>query len=175
MIGGSQGARILSDVVPIALCQLPEPLRQSIQVSHQARPEDRERVLSIYVQAGVPARVEPFFKDLPARMADAQLVIARSGAATVAELTALGRPSILIPLPTATADHQTANAAPLEAAGAATMLPEAGLTAEALRDRVAALLSDPEALTAMATAARGLGVPDATEKLTALVLRYAKS
>ena len=129
VVGGSQGARALSDVVPGALAALPEGLRRHLRVSHQAREEDGERVTAAYSQAGIDAEVRPFFDDIPDRMSEAQLVISRAGASSIADLTVIGRPAILIPYPHAAGDHQSANARGPVAAGAArVVLPSAAST-----------------------------------------------
>jgi UDP-N-acetylglucosamine--N-acetylmuramyl-(pentapeptide) pyrophosphoryl-undecaprenol N-acetylglucosamine transferase len=169
VIGGSQGARVLSDTVPAALSALPDALRARLRVAHQARAEDAERAGAAYAAAGIAAEVAPFFDDVARRMAEAQLVIARAGASTVAEIAVIGRPAILIPYAAAAEDHQTANAAGLAAAGAATVIAEADLTAEALAAAVAAVLGDPDRAQAMARAALAQGIPDAAERLAALV------
>ena len=169
VIGGSQGARILSDVVPEALAAQPEEVRAHLRVSHQARPEDAERVTAAYAQAGIDAEVKPFFHDVPARMTEAQLVIARAGASTIADLTVIGRPSILIPYAAATADHQSANARALVEAGAAIMIPQDLAEPAVLAAQITAVLTDPAAALHMSQAATGAGAPDATERLVALV------
>ena len=125
VIGGSQGARILSDVVPPAIASLPMEMLQHLRVSHQARGEDEERVRAFYVEHGIDADVQPFFNDVPRRMSEAQLVIiSRAGASSVADISVIGRPSILIPYAAATGDHQTANARGLVDAGAAILIPK---------------------------------------------------
>lgn len=169
IIGGSQGARILSDVVPAALVALPEPLRGRLRIAHQARDEDGRRVTSAYIQAGLSAEVEPFFNDIPRRLSEAQLVISRAGASSVADIAAIGRPSILIPYAAATADHQTANARGLVDAGAAIMIPEKLLDAATLSAQIATVLTEPGAAATMARNALAQGRPDATARLTALV------
>ena len=123
VIGGSQGARILSDTVPVAIADLPEEIRRNVRVSHQARDEDFDRVSAFYAEQGIAADVQPFFNDVPARLSEAQLVISRSGASSVADISVIGRPSILIPYAAATADHQTANARGLVKAGGAILIP----------------------------------------------------
>ncbi len=125
VLGGSQGARILSAVIPTALARLPEPLRARLRITQQARPEDADAVRAAYAASGISAEIRPFFDDVPARLAKAQLAIARSGASTVAELTVIGRPAILVPYRYAADDHQSANARALEAAGAAWVMAEA--------------------------------------------------
>ncbi|PWJ21082.1 undecaprenyldiphospho-muramoylpentapeptide beta-N-acetylglucosaminyltransferase [Jannaschia seohaensis] len=169
VIGGSQGARILSDVVPEALANLPEAIRRHIRVAHQARPEDEARVASFYAEAGIDAEVRSFFDDVPTRMADAQLVICRSGASTVADLATIGRPSILIPYAAAAGDHQTANARGLVEAGAAIMMPESKLTAASLAEQAELILSNPDGAARMARAAHSTAVPDAAMRLADLV------
>lgn len=173
IIGGSQGARILSDVVPAALARLPEGLRQHLRIAHQARPEDVERVAGAYASAGIPAEVATFFADIPRRFSEAQLVIARSGASTVADVTVIGRPAIFVPLAAAIRDEQTANARGLVEAGAAVLIPEALFTPEAVAEQVALVLTNPPAAGRMAQAALGLGLPDAAAYLADLAERLA--
>ncbi|TFL17900.1 undecaprenyldiphospho-muramoylpentapeptide beta-N-acetylglucosaminyltransferase [Jannaschia formosa] len=169
VIGGSQGARVLSDTVPEALAHLPEDILRNIRVAHQARPEDEARVTSFYAEAGIDAEVRPFFDDVPNRMADAQLVICRSGASTVADLSVIGRPAILIPYAAAAGDHQTANARGLVEAGAAIMTPESKLTAASLAEQVELILSNPDGAARMARAAHSTAKPDAAIRLADLV------
>ena len=169
VIGGSQGARILSDVVPPALAALPREIRRNVRVSHQARPEDIARVTAYYAGEGIDADVQDFFTDIPTRMTEAQLVIARAGASTVADVSVIGRPSILIPLGTAIRDEQTANARGLVDAGAAILLPEAQLQVQVLSDQIAAVLGDPARALHMSQAAAAASKPDAAENLAALV------
>ena len=169
VIGGSQGARILSDVVPPAIAGLPMEVRARLRVSQQAREEDLERVRAFYRAEAIEADIRPFFDDVPARMAQAQLVVARAGASTIADLSVIGRPAILIPYAAAAEDHQTANARSLEAAGAAEVMPEARLTPEALSARLLAILDDPGRALAMSLAALAHGRPDAAERLAGLV------
>lgn len=169
VMGGSQGARILSDVVPDAIAALPEPIRRHIRVSHQARAEDKDRVITRYAEAGIEADVQTFFQDVPRRMAEAQLVISRAGASSIADLTVIGRPSVLIPFAAAAGDHQTANARGLVDAGAAILIPESKLDAASLTEQVGAVLGNPDAAARMARAALAAGKPEATEELVALV------
>ena len=169
VIGGSQGARILSDVVPAALAALPEPLRDHLRVAHQARPEDISRVAAAYGAAGIKAEVEPFFTDVPRRLSEAQLVISRAGASSVADISVIGRPSVLVPFAAAAGDHQTANAHGLAAADAAVLIPESRLDAATLCGHVAAILENPGAAVKMAHAALNYGIPDATGRLVAMV------
>ncbi len=169
VFGGSQGASLFARLAPEAVAQLPDDLRAKLRVAQQAREGEVDAVSAAYAAMGVAAEVAPFFDNLPERMAGAALVIARAGASTIAELTAIGRPSILIPYAAAMDDHQTANAKPLADAGAAVMLPERGLTAEAISAQMRAILESPERAAAMAQAARALGAPDAAGRLADLI------
>jgi UDP-N-acetylglucosamine--N-acetylmuramyl-(pentapeptide) pyrophosphoryl-undecaprenol N-acetylglucosamine transferase len=169
VIGGSQGARILSDVVPAAVALLPDGLRGNLRIAHQARDEDGTRAAAAYEAAGVRAEIEPFFNDIPRRLSEAQLVISRSGASSVADISVIGRPSILIPYAAATGDHQTANAKGLSDAAAAVVIQENALDAATLAGHIAAILEDPHRAETMARAALGEGKPDATARLVALV------
>ena len=174
VIGGSQGARILSDVVPAAVQRLPETIRRHLRVAQQARPEDLDRVVAAYEQAGIIAEIAPFFADIPRRLSEAQLVISRSGASSVADISVIGRPSVLIPFAAATDDHQTANARGLVAAEGAVMIAENMLDAGVLADHMAAILGQPKAAKTMARNALGQGRPDATDRLAALVEALAE-
>jgi UDP-N-acetylglucosamine--N-acetylmuramyl-(pentapeptide) pyrophosphoryl-undecaprenol N-acetylglucosamine transferase len=169
VFGGSQGARALSELVPTAIAMLEDRLRSRLDVVQQARPEDLESVHAAYARAGVRAEVCSFFADLPQRMANAQLVICRSGASTVSELAVIGRPAILIPYPFATDDHQTANATVLANAGAAWLVQQRDLTAEKLSALLADILAHPEQLARRAEAAASVGKPDAAQRLADLV------
>ncbi|RMA43119.1 undecaprenyldiphospho-muramoylpentapeptide beta-N-acetylglucosaminyltransferase [Rhodophyticola porphyridii] len=169
VIGGSQGARILSDVVPAAIAALPDAVRANIRIAQQARPEDQDRVAAAYAEAGVTAEVAPFFRDIPRRFSEAQLIISRSGASSVADISVIGRPSILVPLAAAIRDEQTANARALVDADAAILMPESQFTPASLADHIKAILDQPEAALQMANAALGTGLPDATERLAVLV------
>ena len=165
VIGGSQGARILSDVVPGAIAALPDEILRNIRVSHQAREEDGSRVARAYAQAGIDADVQPFFRDVPARMSEAQLVISRAGASSVADISVIGRPAILIPYAAAAADHQTANARGLVEAGGAIRIPENRLDEASLTAQIAAVLGDGQGAALMAQAALSQGMPDAAQRL----------
>lgn len=169
VLGGSQGARALSEVVPAALAHLPEAMRRRIVISQQCRPEDVDFVSRAYEGTGIDATLDSFFADVPERMAAAHLVIARSGASTVAELTAMGRPSILVPYPFATDDHQTANAHAIEECGGAWLMPQAAFTPEALAARLEALFAQPGTLARTAGCARASGRADAALRLAELV------
>lgn len=169
VMGGSQGARILSDVVPAAIAALPEALRRNIRVDQQAREEDLKRVTEFYAQAGIAAEVKTFFKDVPRRLSECQLVIARSGASTVADVSVIGRPAIFVPYAAATSDHQSANARGLMEAGAAMVLKEGDFTVETLSATVSEIFASPIQANNMARAALSCGKPDATERLVGLV------
>jgi UDP-N-acetylglucosamine--N-acetylmuramyl-(pentapeptide) pyrophosphoryl-undecaprenol N-acetylglucosamine transferase len=171
--GGSQGARIFADIVPAALAALPAPLRSRLIVSQQARPEDCERVAAQFEDAGITAEINSFFTDVPARLARAQLVICRSGASTIAELAAVGRPALLVPYPHATDDHQSANARAFAEAGAGWVIPQTDFSAVSLAALLCERLADPQGLRAAALRARRLAPDDAAERLAALVLRLA--
>ena len=169
VIGGSQGARILSTRIAPALAALPDAVRARLHVAHQAREEDATDVTRTYSEAGITAEVSPFFTDVPDRLAACHLVISRSGASSVADISAIGRPALLIPYAAATNDHQTANARGLVTTGAAALLPEADLTVPAATSLVQDILTDPERADTMAAAARQQGRPDATNRLADLV------
>ena len=169
VIGGSQGASILSNVVPQALGLLPPALQSRLIVSHQARDADHKTAVAAYEALGIEADVQPFFEDVPERLSRAQLVISRAGASSVADLTVIGRPSILIPLAIATNDHQTANAAGLKAAHGAIVISEKELTPDTLAQHIGGILSAPDLAQSMAEATLELGRPDATHQLAALV------
>jgi UDP-N-acetylglucosamine--N-acetylmuramyl-(pentapeptide) pyrophosphoryl-undecaprenol N-acetylglucosamine transferase len=173
IVGGSQGARIMADIVPAAIGRLDAALRARLAVVQQAREEDLGRVREAYAKLAVDADIAPFFSDLPARMAASHLVVSRAGASTVAELSAVGRPSILIPLPHALDQDQFANAGVLERAGGALRISQDAFTPRRLADEIAALAAAPPRLAAMAAAAKSVGRLDAAERLADLVLRVA--
>ncbi len=169
ILGGSQGAQIFSTLLPDAIAHIDPELRGRLQVSQQCRPETLELTRTAYLELGVEAELATFFDDVPLRMATSQLVIARSGASTIAELTAAGRPALLVPYPYAIDDHQSANAQAIEAAGGGWMLPQATLTPEVLAARITALLRQPATLIAAAAAAQAVGTIDAAQHLADLV------
>jgi UDP-N-acetylglucosamine--N-acetylmuramyl-(pentapeptide) pyrophosphoryl-undecaprenol N-acetylglucosamine transferase len=174
VFGGSQGARVMSEVVPAAIERLSPELRKRVEVVQQCRTEDVAAVKGIYWRLGLAAEVRTFFSDLPARMAAAHLVIARSGAATVSELAVIGRPAVLVPLPHALDQDQLANASALAALGGALIMLENDLTPELLAAEMEKLLAAPASLAAMAKAARRAGKADAAEALADLVVRVAQ-
>jgi len=173
VFGGSQGARVMSEIVPPALEQLDASLRARLTIVQQARAEDLDAVRTTYGRLGVKAECEPFFSDLPARMAAAHLVVSRSGASTVAELSAIGRPALLVPLPHALDQDQLANAGVLESAGGAITIVQRDFTPERLAREIAAFAAAPDRLAAMAAAAKGAGTVDAAERLADLVMKTA--
>ena len=172
--GGSQGAAILSEVVPEGLALLPEHFRRRLQVTQQCRAEDIEQVRGRYAELGIPADLATYLPDLPDRLAWAHLVIARAGASTIAELTAAGRPAILIPLPSATDDHQTANAREMARAGGARAIPQSRFTPVELAKQMQKLALDPDALANAAARARAVGRPQAARALADLVERIGR-
>jgi UDP-N-acetylglucosamine--N-acetylmuramyl-(pentapeptide) pyrophosphoryl-undecaprenol N-acetylglucosamine transferase len=165
VIGGSQGARILSDVVPSAISALPRALLNRLQITQQCREEDMDRVRARYEDMGVAAEITPFIDDLPARLEWTHLVISRAGASTVSELAAAGRPAVLVPLAIATDDHQTANAGEMVRSGGGWIMAEPEFTPPALAKLIAGLARAPERLRAAADAARKAGRPGAAHKL----------
>ena len=173
VLGGSQGARVFSDVVPAALALLPDELRARVDLAQQCRPEDLERVRAAYAALGHEVELASFFSDVPERMAAVDLLVSRSGASTVAEVLALGRPSLLVPYLHAADDHQTANAKALAGVGAAILVPQPELTAERLAAELADLMREPSRLATMARRARELARPDAVERLLEAVLSLA--
>ncbi len=173
VFGGSQGAKYFSDIVPQALQMLPAQMRDRLFVMQQCREEDIDRVFDAYESAGVAAELTTFFEDLPNRMSNSHLVVARSGATTVAELCALGRPAILVPLPHAKDNDQLENASRLAAAGGGWCLPQSTLNAEGLAVAVRRLFEDPTALVRAATNAHALANYRAVENLAELIEELA--
>ncbi|MGN3973854.1 undecaprenyldiphospho-muramoylpentapeptide beta-N-acetylglucosaminyltransferase [Tsuneonella sp. SYSU-LHT278] len=167
--GGSQGARVLSEVVPDGLAMLPPAIRQRLQVTQQCRAEDLETVRQRYRSHDIPAELGSYFEDMAERLADAHLFIGRAGASTIAELTAVGRPAILVPLPIATDDHQAANTREIVKAGGARMIRQDRFTAKELAKQIQALAQRPETLATAAHAAWNCGRPKAVEDLADLV------
>jgi UDP-N-acetylglucosamine--N-acetylmuramyl-(pentapeptide) pyrophosphoryl-undecaprenol N-acetylglucosamine transferase len=174
VFGGSQGARVMADVVPAALERLPQEVRRRLAIVQQARGEDLDRVRALYARLGVSFEAEPFFGDLPRRMAESHLVVSRAGASTVAELSVIGRPSILVPLPGALDQDQAANADSLGRIGAAIVIPQAEFTPERLAAEIVRACQEPGRLTAAAAAAKSAGIPDAAERLADRVVETAQ-
>jgi UDP-N-acetylglucosamine--N-acetylmuramyl-(pentapeptide) pyrophosphoryl-undecaprenol N-acetylglucosamine transferase len=173
VFGGSQGARAMSEIVPAALTRLPHDLKARLSVVQQCRPEDMETVRQIYRNADIRCELQTFFADLPQRMADSHLVIARSGAGTVAELMAIGRPAILVPLPGALDDNQTPNADILARAEAGWRVAQAELTPDSLARMLTRIFAEPGDLVRRAVCAHAIAVPQAAEKLADVVERLA--
>ena len=171
--GGSQGASILSSVVPDALGLLPIVLRQRLQVTQQCRPEDIEAVRARYAELDIPADCATYLGDLPERLGWSHLFVGRSGASTIAELTAAGRPAILVPLPSAMDDHQTANAREMAATGGAASMPQSTFTPQRLAKQMQKMALEPGALENAARRAKDAGYPDATRDLADLVVNLA--
>ncbi|HXC74568.1 MAG TPA: undecaprenyldiphospho-muramoylpentapeptide beta-N-acetylglucosaminyltransferase [Sphingomicrobium sp.] len=169
--GGSQGATVLGEVVPDGLGLLQPALRRRLQVVHQCRPDDIERVRKTYAELGIPAELMTYIEDMPEKLADAHLIIGRAGASTIAELTAAGRPAILIPFPAATDDHQTANAREMTAAGGARTIQQTNFTPTVLARQIEAMAADPVALNNAASRALSVGRPHAARDLADLVER----
>ncbi|SFP23367.1 undecaprenyldiphospho-muramoylpentapeptide beta-N-acetylglucosaminyltransferase [Qipengyuania nanhaisediminis] len=167
--GGSQGARVLSEIVPDGLAMLPPAIRERLQVTQQCRPEDLDTVRERYRSHGIPAELATYFEDMATRLADAHLFIGRAGASTIAELTAVGRPGILIPLPIATDDHQAANTREMVKAGGARMIRQDRFEAKELAKQIRVLADDPKGLANAAHAAWNCGRPRAVEDLADLV------
>ncbi|MCK6454047.1 MAG: undecaprenyldiphospho-muramoylpentapeptide beta-N-acetylglucosaminyltransferase [Alphaproteobacteria bacterium] len=168
--GGSQGARVFGQVLPHAMEYLAPEHRVRLRLVQQCRPEQIEQVRAAYAAVGVNAEVMPFVEDMAGRLAEAHLVVCRAGATTVAELTAAGRPAILVPYPYAADDHQTANAQAMSAGGGAWLMPQDSFSAPALSARLTQLLEHPETLAEAASCARALGIADAAERLTGTVI-----
>jgi len=167
--GGSQGARLLSELVPEAVAALPESLKRRLVIQQQTRPESMDTARRTYRNAMIDAEVAPFFRDIASRLRDAHLVIGRSGAGSVCELAVAGKPSILVPLAIAIDDDQGQNARLLADAGAAEVAREHQLTVESLSGAMAKLLNNPKRLARMSAAARSVAIPDAAERLADVV------
>jgi UDP-N-acetylglucosamine--N-acetylmuramyl-(pentapeptide) pyrophosphoryl-undecaprenol N-acetylglucosamine transferase len=175
VLGGSLGARVFADVVPAAVAALPEALRARLVVTQQTRAEDLPRVEAAYREAGVPADLSPFFGNIATRLAMAHMVVARAGASTVAELACAGRPSVLVPLPHAIDNHQTANANALASVGAAWLMPQPAFTPQALARQLETVLGEPAVLARAAAAATRQAHPEAARRLADLVLSLIRA
>ena len=173
VVGGSQGARVMADIVPGAIERLEPALWSRLVLTQQVREEDMARVRGVYDRLKINAELAPFFTDLPARLASSHLVVSRSGAGTVAELGAIGRPSILVPLPGSIDQDQFANAGVLAQANGALRIPQADFTPDRLAVEISAVAAEPARLSAMAAAARSVGRLDAAERLADLVAKVA--
>jgi UDP-N-acetylglucosamine--N-acetylmuramyl-(pentapeptide) pyrophosphoryl-undecaprenol N-acetylglucosamine transferase len=168
VFGGSQGAQFFSEAVPAAIAELPSSLRSRLRVVQQARAEDEAGVRAAYAKLGVPAEISPFFGDMADRMARAHLVVSRSGASTVAEIAAIGRPALLVPYPHALDHDQAANARALADAGGAEICPQASLTPQSVASKLSGLMANPSLCATMAAASRSVGRPNATMLLADL-------
>jgi UDP-N-acetylglucosamine--N-acetylmuramyl-(pentapeptide) pyrophosphoryl-undecaprenol N-acetylglucosamine transferase len=175
VFGGSQGARFFSECVPPALAALGEDIRHRLEITQQCRPEDLDAVRAAYGDAGITALCEPFFTDLPRIIAESHLVIGRAGASSVAELTVIGRPSILVPLPHALDNDQLLNASSLANAGGAICIAQADMTEQRLRKELIRIMSTPDWLLGAAAKAKSAGRPDAVLLLADLVEDLAET
>ena len=176
VMGGSQVAKVFSEAIPAALALLPAELRSRIHLSQQARPEDLDAARGALTPLGLAGLdLAPFFSDVPARLEACHLAITRAGASTVAELTCVGRPAILVPYPFATDDHQRANAGAIDAAGGGWLLPQERMTPDELANRLTTLLNEPERLARAAESARVWGTDTAAERLADAVLGLVKT
>jgi UDP-N-acetylglucosamine--N-acetylmuramyl-(pentapeptide) pyrophosphoryl-undecaprenol N-acetylglucosamine transferase len=173
VVGGSQGARVMSDIVPVAIERLEPALWRRLILTQQVREEDMTRVRAVYDRLKINAELAPFFTDLPARLSSNHLIVSRSGAGTVAELAAIGRPSILVPLPGSIDQDQFANAGVLLKANGALRIAQADFTSDRLAAEISALAAEPAQLAAMAAGARTVGRLDAAERLADLVVTVA--
>lgn len=175
VIGGSQGAKVLADVVPAAIDLLPQELKRRVRITQQCREADLDPVRKLYARIGIAAECSAYITDMADKLRWSHLVIARAGASTLAELTAVGRPSILVPLPTAMDDHQTANARDVADAGGARLIPQAAFTPEALAQAIQGWAEAPATLLEVAAKAKAAGQPEAAEHLAQLVSRIAEA
>ena len=174
VIGGSQGARIMSDIVPSALSKLSEKNIQNIRVSHQARPEDTNRVIKLYSENNIKAEVASFFDDAPRRISEAQLVISRSGASSIADIATIGRPSILVPLKSAIRDEQSVNALSMTSVNSAISFAEDDFTVDKLAKCITKFLSSPKKAEAMAAAALNRSSKNSVKMLSDLILNLVQ-
>ena len=165
ILGGSQGAQVFSDILPETFAKLPPKMRERLHITQQCRPEVLDETREAYKRNSLNVTLESFFDDVPERLAKAHLLIARSGASTVAEATTVGRPSILVPYPYAIDDHQSRNAHAIDEAGAGWLMPQEAFTADILSDRLEALFSEPKTLNTTAAASLNAGRPDAASRL----------
>ena len=171
--GGSQGARVMADIVPGAIEKLEPSLWGRLVLTQQVREEDMARVRAVYDRLKISAELAPFFNDLPARLAANHLIVSRSGAGTVSELAAIGRPSILVPLPGSIDQDQFANAGVLSQACGALRIVQTEFTSDRLASEISAFATEPATLATMADAARKVGRLDAAQRLADLVVKVA--
>lgn len=170
VVGGSQGARVFGELMPPTIALLPADLRARIKLTQQCRAEDLDKVAAEYRKQGLAVELQPFFRDIPARLATTHLLVSRAGASTVAELTAAGRPAVMVPLPNSIDDHQAANAAALAEAGGGWVAPQKEFDAAKLAGLLTDLITHPAKLAAAADVARRLGHRDAATALADLVI-----
>jgi len=173
VIGGSQGASVFSDILPKAFEKLSPQLRARVRLDQQCRVREIEQAKAAYQAIGMQVDIAPFFSDVAARMAGAHLVISRAGASSVAELTAAGRPAILVPLPAATDNHQYYNAEAVEDVGGGWVMSQEGFTPDSLAAKLETFLRVPKTLAEAAEHIKPLGQPDAADGLANLVLNVA--
>jgi UDP-N-acetylglucosamine--N-acetylmuramyl-(pentapeptide) pyrophosphoryl-undecaprenol N-acetylglucosamine transferase len=173
--GGSQGATVLSDIVPDGLSLLPLDLRRRLQVTQQCRAEDIEAVRAAYAAHNIPAELATYLPDMPQRLGWAHIVISRAGASTIAELTCAGRPAILVPLPSATDDHQSYNVKEMVQAGGARAIAQPAFTAVALAKQIEKIAFEAGALENAAKAAKNCGRPNAVADLADLVESFGRA
>ncbi len=169
IFGGSQGARIFDHIIPESVSGLPEDLLKRLKIYQQVRDENIPNVDKIYKKLNMDYEIKPFFENIPELMASSQLIISRSGASSIAEITAMGLPSILVPFAAATNDHQTINSQVLEKAGATIVLKENNLDPAIMADAISKILSNPEKANQMAAASKKLGVSDAAKRLADVI------
>ena len=174
VIGGSQGARIMSDIVPAAMSLLSERNKKNLRVAHQARPEDKDRVIKLYSEHNIYAEVSSFFDDVPRRISEAQLVISRSGASSVADIATIGRPSILVPLKSAIRDEQSINAESMTSINSAISFAEDDFTQEKLSKCIAKFLASPKKAEAMAISALKRSSKNSVQMMSELIIRLVK-
>ncbi|HVY20800.1 MAG TPA: undecaprenyldiphospho-muramoylpentapeptide beta-N-acetylglucosaminyltransferase [Bauldia sp.] len=173
VFGGSQGARFFSDTMPATVALVGKDMQQRLKLTQQCRPEDIARVRQAYELMGVSAELQPFFSDMPSRIAGSHLVVSRSGASTCAELAVIGRPAIMVPLPHALDQDQRANATVLAEAGGGWLIDQAALTPARLAGEIVRVMKEPERLAIAAAAAKAQGRPDAVDRLADLVEQVA--
>ncbi|MBL8630894.1 MAG: UDP-N-acetylglucosamine--N-acetylmuramyl-(pentapeptide) pyrophosphoryl-undecaprenol N-acetylglucosamine transferase, partial [Rhodospirillaceae bacterium] len=172
VLGGSQGARVFTDVMPAAIKLMPPALRARIEISQQCRPEDINRAQNAYAGLGVHVELRHFFDNVPELLNKAHVLISRSGASTVAETTITGRPSILVPYPHAADDHQTANAKALDIVGGGWMMAQGGFTPEAVAAKLTELMQNPQMLADASANALAFSIPDAAGRMAAVVTGF---
>lgn len=172
VVGGSQGAKVFSEVVPVALAALPADLQKKLNIIQQSRPDAVDAVRDIYSKTELDFEIKSFFDDMPDRIKAAHLFITRSGASTVAELTAAGRPAIYVPFPWNRDNQQIFNAEQVEKSGGGWMILERNLTVESLKLTLENLLDRPEKLVNAAQFAKNQGRIDAAQRLADIIAEF---